>query len=65
VNRQAFLARPNDVEKTPIGQLDEFDDLASDLIRGFWAQLLELHVEPFSQDVNELPPSGIVAEYWQ
>ena len=59
------LARPNDVEKTAIGQLDEFEDLASNLFRGFWAPLLELLVEPFRQYVHRLLPFGIVAEHWQ
>ena len=62
---QDFLlhfARPSDVKEALIGQLDEFDDLASNLFRSFWAPFLELFVEPFRQHVHSVPPSGNVAE---
>lgn len=35
-------ARPHDVEKAPVGQLDDLDHLRANLFRGFRAPLLEL-----------------------
>jgi hypothetical protein len=48
------LARPSDVEKSPVGQPDEFDEQAPNLFRTFRAPLLKLLVESFRQRVHRV-----------
>lgn len=47
------LARPGNVEKSLVGQLNDFGHVAANLFRRFRTPLFELLVEPLSKDIHE------------
>src|SRR5438105_1909759 len=53
---QDFLlhfARPGDVDDSLVSQLDNLDDLGTNLVRCLLAPLLQFFVQPLSQDVHK------------